>query len=97
LRRINLRLVCATRSIHKLGLGYERREDKGEISTKFVPSSTYNDEEETLKVKQIPYPLNPKPSFNPKGEARKETLKPREEAFVCMFCGRDGQLDEFCF
>jgi hypothetical protein len=55
-----------TRSIHKLGLGYERCEDKGEISTKFVPSSTYNDEEESLKAKQIPYPPNPKPSFNPK-------------------------------
>jgi hypothetical protein len=25
-----------TRSIHKLGLGYERCEDKGEISTKFL-------------------------------------------------------------
>jgi hypothetical protein len=42
---------CVTRSIHKLGLGYERREDKCEISTKFVPSSTYNDEEETLNAK----------------------------------------------
>jgi hypothetical protein len=53
---------CVTCSIHKLGLGYERCEDKGEISTKFVPSSTYNDEEETLKAKQISYPLNPKSS-----------------------------------
>jgi hypothetical protein len=35
-----------THSIHKLGLGYERCEDKGEISTKFVPNSTYKDEEE---------------------------------------------------
>jgi hypothetical protein len=42
---------CVTHSIHKLGLGYERCEDKGEISTKFVPSSNYNDEEETLKAK----------------------------------------------
>jgi hypothetical protein len=42
---------CVTHSIHKLGLGYERCEDKGGISTKFVPSSTYNDEEETLKAK----------------------------------------------
>jgi hypothetical protein len=42
---------CVTRSIHKLGLSYERCEDKGEISTKFIPSSTYNDEEETLKAK----------------------------------------------
>jgi hypothetical protein len=36
---------CVTRSIHKFGLGYERCEDNGEISTKFVPSSTYKDEE----------------------------------------------------
>jgi hypothetical protein len=42
---------CVTHSIHKLGLSYERCENKGEISTKFVPSSTYNDEEETLKTK----------------------------------------------
>jgi hypothetical protein len=42
---------CVTHYIHKLGLDYERCEDKCEISTKFVPSSTYNDEEETLKAK----------------------------------------------
>jgi hypothetical protein len=54
---------CVTHSIQKLGLSYERCEDKGEISTKFVPKFTYKDEEETLKAKQIPYPPNPKPSF----------------------------------
>jgi hypothetical protein len=27
----------------------------------------------------------------------KEIPKPREEAFVCMFCDRAGHLDEFCF
>jgi hypothetical protein len=86
---------CVTHSIHKLGLGYERYEDKGEISTKLVPSSTYNDEEETLKAKQIPYPSNPKPSFNPKREARKESPKPREEVFVSMFCGRASHLMSF--
>jgi hypothetical protein len=42
---------CVARSIRKLGLGYERCEDKSEISTKFVPRSTYKDEEETLKAK----------------------------------------------
>jgi hypothetical protein len=77
---------CVIRSIHKLGLGYERCEDKCEIFTKFVPSSTYNDEEETLKAKQIPYPPNPKPSFNPKRGVKRESPKPREEAFICMFC-----------
>jgi hypothetical protein len=28
---------------------------------------------------------------------KRESLKPREEAFVYMFCGRAGHLDEFCF
>jgi hypothetical protein len=89
-----------TRSIHKLGLGYERCEEKGEVSTKFVPSSTYKDEEETLKVKQIPYPPNPKPSFNLK-RVQKQTTNPctanLDGVYICMFCGRAGYLDEFCF
>jgi hypothetical protein len=88
---------CVTRSIHKLGLGYERCEDKGEVSTKFVSSSTYKDEEQTLKAKQIPYALNSKPSFNPVREVKRETPKLREKAFICMFCGCAGHLDEFCF
>jgi hypothetical protein len=28
---------------------------------------------------------------------KNEIPKSREEAFVCMFCGRAGYLDEFCF
>jgi ferredoxin len=91
---------CVTRSIHKLGLGYERCENKGEISTKFVPSSTYNDEKETLKAKQIPYPLNPKPSFNLK-RAQKQTTNSSmhnlDGIYTCMFCGRACHLDKFCF
>jgi hypothetical protein len=78
-------------------LGYERCENKCEISTKFVPSSTYNDEEETLKAKQIPYPPNPKLSFNPKRGVKRESPKPREKAFVCMFCSHADHLDEFYF
>jgi hypothetical protein len=64
---------------------------------KFVPSSSYHKEEEALKPTKAHYPSNPKPSFNPKREVRKETPKPREEAFVYMFCGRANHLDEFCF
>jgi hypothetical protein len=64
---------------------------------KFVPSSSYHKEEEALKQTKAHYPSNPKPSFNQKREARKETSKLREEAFVCIFCGRAGHLDEFCF
>jgi hypothetical protein len=91
---------CVTRSIHKLGLGYERCEPKGEISTKFVPSSTYKDEEETLKAKPIPYPLNPKPSFNPKKVQRQTTnssMPNLDGVYTCMFCGRASNLDKFCF
>jgi hypothetical protein len=88
----------ATKSIYKLGIGFERCEDKGEKSVhKFIPSSTYHKEEAIIKLTKAHYPSNPKPSFNPKRELRKETLKLREEAFVCMFCGHVGHLDEFCF
>jgi hypothetical protein len=87
----------ATKSTYKLGIGFERCEDKGEKSApKFVPSSNYHKEEETLKSKKTHYPFNPMPTFNPKREVRKETPKPREEAFICMFCGRASHLDEFC-
>jgi hypothetical protein len=88
----------ATKFTYRLGVGFERREDKGEKSApKFIPSSTYHKEEATIKSTKAHYPFNPKPSFNPKREARKQTPKPREEDFVCMFCGRAGHLDEFCF
>jgi hypothetical protein len=53
----------ATKSTYKLGVSFERCEDKGEKRA---------------------------PKFFP-------TPKPREEAFVYMFCGRVGHLDEFCF
>jgi hypothetical protein len=87
----------ATKSTYRLGVGFERCEDKGDKSApKFIPSSTYHKEEETIKSTKAHYPSNPKPSFNPKREVRKETPKLREEAFICMFCGRAGHLDEFC-
>jgi hypothetical protein len=88
----------ATKSTYRLGVGFERYEDKVEKSApKFIPSSTYHKEEATIKSTKAHYPSNPKPSFNPKRGVRKETPKPREEAFICMFCGRAFHLDEFCF
>jgi hypothetical protein len=88
----------ATKSTYKLGVGFERCEDKGEKSTpKFVPICNYHKEEETIKSTKTHYPSNPKPSFDPKREVRKETSKPREEAFICMFSSRASHLDEFCF
>jgi hypothetical protein len=88
----------ATKSIYKLGVGFERCEDKGEKSAhKFVHSSNYHKEEETIKSTKTHYPSNPKSSFHPKREVRKETPKPRDEAFICMFYGRASHLDEFYF
>jgi hypothetical protein len=88
----------ATKSTYRLGVGFERCEKKGEkIAPMFVPSSSYHKEEEALKPTKAHYPSNPKPSFNLKREARKETPKLREEAFICMFCGHAGHLNEFCF
>jgi hypothetical protein len=89
---------CATKSTYRLGVGFERCEDKGEKSAlKFISSSTYHKEEATIKSTKAHYSSNPKPSINPKREVRKETAKPRDEAFICMFCGRAGHLHEFCF
>jgi hypothetical protein len=88
----------ATKFTYRLGAGFERCEDKGEkTAPRFIPSSTYYKEEATIKSTKAHYPSNPKPTFNPKREARKETPKPREEGFICMFCGRAGHMDEFCF
>jgi hypothetical protein len=87
-----------TKSTYRLGVSFETCEDKSEKSSpKFIPSSTYHKEEATIKPTKAHYPSNPKSSFNAKREARKETPKPRKEAFVCMFGGRTGYLDEFYF
>jgi hypothetical protein len=88
----------ATKSTYRLGVEFERCEKKDKKSApKFVHSSSYHKEEEALKPTKAHYPSNPKSSFNPKREVRKETPKSREEAFVCIFCGHAGHLDEFCF
>jgi hypothetical protein len=91
---------CMTHAIHKHCLGYEMCEHKGEIFTKFVPSSTYKDEEEILKAEQIPYPANPKPSFKLK-RSQKQTTNPSmpnlDGVYICMLCGRVGHLDKFGF
>jgi hypothetical protein len=76
----------ATKSSYRLGIGFERCEDKGEKSApKFIPSSTYHKEEATINSTKAHYPSNPKPSFNPKREARKETLgRERKLLFACF-------------
>jgi hypothetical protein len=66
----------ATKSTYRLGVGFERYEKGEKSAPKFVPSSNYHKEEEALKPIKAHYPSNPKPSFNPKREIRKETPKP---------------------
>jgi hypothetical protein len=88
----------AIKSTYKLSVAFERCDDKGEKSApKFIPSSNYHKEEETLKSTKTHYPSNSKPSFKSKREVRKETTKPRKEAFICMFCSRADHLDVLCF
>jgi hypothetical protein len=88
----------ATNSIYKLGVVFKRCEDKGEKSApKFLPSSNYHEEEEIIKYIKNSLRIQFKAIFQPKLEMRKETLKPREKAFIYIFCGRADHLDEFCF
>jgi hypothetical protein len=88
----------ATMSIYNLGVCFDRCVDKGEKSApKFVPSSNYHKEEEILKSTKTHYTSNPKPSFKLKREVKKETPKPREEAFICIFYDHASHLDKFCF
>jgi hypothetical protein len=88
----------ATKSTCRLGIGFERCEKKDEKSApKFVPSSSYYKEAEAFKPTKTHYPSNPNPSFNLKRGVKRESPKPREKAFVCMFCGCASHLDEFCF
>jgi hypothetical protein len=88
----------ATKSTCRLGIGFQRYKKKNEKSAaKFIPSSSYHKEEKALKPTKTHYPSNPKPSFNPKRGVKRESPKPREKAFVCIFCGCASHLDEFCF
>jgi hypothetical protein len=75
-----------TKSTYRLGVEFERYEKKSEKSApKFVTSSSYHKEEETLKPTKAHYPSNPKPSFNPKREARKKPpSQERKLLFACF-------------
>jgi hypothetical protein len=65
----------ATKSTYKLCVRFERCEDKSEMSDpKFIPSSNYHKEEETIKSTKTHYPSNPKSSFNHK---RSEEINPQ--------------------
>jgi hypothetical protein len=76
----------ATKSTYKLGVAFERCEDKGQKSApKFVPRSIYHKEEETLKSIKTHYPSNPRSTFNPKREVRKETPSQERKLLFAYF------------
>jgi hypothetical protein len=70
---LNLVEESVIKFTYKLDVGFERCEDKSEKSApRFVSSSNYHKDEETLKSTKTHYSSNPKPSFNHKREVRKE-------------------------
>jgi hypothetical protein len=75
-----------TKSTYKLCVGFERCEKKDEKSApKFVPSSNYHKEEESLKPTKTYYPYNPKTSFKPKRDVKKEIpSRKRKILFACF-------------
>jgi hypothetical protein len=76
----------ATKSTYRLDVVFERCEDKGEKSAlKFIPSSTYHQEEKTIKSTKAQYPFNPKPSFNPKREVKREPPSSRERKLLFAY------------
>jgi hypothetical protein len=81
----------ATKSTNKLGVSFERCENKGESSApKFVPSFNYHKEEQALKPTKTNYTSNPKSSFNPKREVRKETpSREMKSLFACFVAVQD--------
>jgi hypothetical protein len=73
----------ATKSTYKMGVRFERCEDKDEKSApKFIPSSNYHKEEEALKPTKTHYPSNPKSSFNPKREVKR--IPQAEKGSFCL-------------
>jgi hypothetical protein len=72
----------ATKYKYKLGVGFERCEDKGEKSApKFVPISNYHKGEETLKSTKTHYPSNPKPSLNPQEKGKERNPQAKRGSF----------------
>jgi hypothetical protein len=52
---------------------------------------------ESTQTNQNLLPIQCKAILQPQEKGKKETPIPREKVFVCIFYGRVGHLDEFCF
>jgi hypothetical protein len=80
-----------------LALRDVRTRVKREFPILFLAPTTTKRRKHSNPPKLTTIPSNPNPYFKPKREVRKETPKPRAEAFIGMVCGRAGHLDEFYF
>jgi hypothetical protein len=76
----------ATRSTYRLGVGFERCEDKGEKSApKFIPSSSYHKEEATINLpKLITHPTESHPSTKREKQGKKPPSRERKHLFACF-------------
>jgi hypothetical protein len=76
----------STKSTYRLGVRFERCEEKEEKSApKFIPNSSYHKEEAIIKSIKAHYSSNSKSFFNPKREGRKETpSRERKLLFTCF-------------
>jgi hypothetical protein len=80
----------ATKSTYILGIEFERCEKKDQKSAlRFIHSSSYHKDEEALKPTKTHYTSNLKSFFNSKRGVKRESTKPRDEAFVFMLYSRD--------
>jgi hypothetical protein len=62
----------------------------------FLAPATIKKRKHSNQPKPITHPIQIHHSTQIEKQGKK-TLKPREEAFICMLCARAGHLDEFCF
>jgi hypothetical protein len=76
----------ATKCTYRLSVGFERCEDKGEKSAlKFIHSSIYLKEEETIKSTKAHYPSNQSHlSTQREKQGKKPTSRGRKPSFVCF-------------
>jgi hypothetical protein len=72
----------ASKSTCKLGVGFERCEDKGEKSApKFVPSSNYHKDEEHNQIHQNTLPIQSKAILQPQERSKKRTPQAKRGSF----------------
>jgi hypothetical protein len=89
----------ATKSIYKLGVGFERCEKKGEKSNPislFIAPTITKKKKLSNQPKPTIHPIQSQPS-NIRDMLRNKCLSLERKLLFAYFCGRAGHLDEFCF